>query len=237
MGRIYGSAYELQSEVLRDLSEMGTIVRPKSYQNKDIEGQDEFQTKELQNYVYSLVRLHDPDNLFLFEDSLAWAQAEFLERVRALGKINPGEAWKLRPEVWEEFLVDGKFDYSYNERLCWNDNLYRVEAELKRNPDTRQAWLPIFHATDVKYYGGKKRIPCSLGYFFMVREGKLSLTYIQRSADAVKHFGNDVYLAFKMMEYMARRVGVEPDKLTHHIFSLHAYKRDWKTLDEGIYKL
>lgn len=239
MGRIYGNAYELVSEMFRDLSEMGTIVKPKSYQNQNIEGKEEFQTKELRNYVYSLTRLPDIENLFLYGGDHGWAQLEFVERVRVTmaEPINPGDAWKLRPEVWRKFLVDGKFDYTYNERLNWNQNLARVEAELVRNPDTRQAWLPIFFPSDVEFYGGKKRIPCSLGYYFMVRDGKLSLTYIQRSADAVTHLGNDIYLAFKMMEYMARRVGVEPDILTHHIFSLHAYKKDWKALAEGIYKL
>jgi len=236
MGRIYANAYELVSESLRDLSEMGTLVKPKSYQNKVVEGDERFYTKELRNYVYSLTRLPDKENLFLFEKTLEWAQAEFIERIRFSGDINPGTAWKLRPDIWKQFLVDGKFDYSYNERLNWNNNLFRIEAELKRNPDTRQAWLPIFFPEDVEFYGGVKRIPCSLGYFFMVREGKLNLTYIQRSADAVKHFGNDVFLAFKMLEYMARRVGVEPDMLTHHIFSLHAYKKDWGVLEEGIYK-
>ncbi len=80
MSRIYGDVRELMTEAARDLWEMGIEVRPKSYQNKVIEGQDEFITKEIQNYMYALVAMPDPENLFLFEDTWDWAKEEFFER-------------------------------------------------------------------------------------------------------------------------------------------------------------
>ena len=43
--RIYTSSYELMSETMRNVIEMGAIVRPKSYQNKNIEGQEDYITK------------------------------------------------------------------------------------------------------------------------------------------------------------------------------------------------
>lgn len=45
--RIYSNAYELLSETGRNLYEMGAEVKPKTYQNKSIEGIDDFITKEL----------------------------------------------------------------------------------------------------------------------------------------------------------------------------------------------
>ena len=45
--RIYCNAYELMSETGRNLIEMGHIVKPKTYQNKVIEGNDEMVTKEV----------------------------------------------------------------------------------------------------------------------------------------------------------------------------------------------
>lgn len=221
------------SEVLRDLDEMGIIVKPKSYQNKVVEGNEDFWTKEIQNYVYTLVGMEDSKPLFVFEDTMSWALLEIWERVNPLAR-NPGEAYKLRKDMWDQFLVDGKFDYTYSDRLNQYGNLERVHQELVRNPDSRQAWLPIFFPEDIAYVGGKRRIPCSLGYYFMVREGKLNLTYVQRSADAVAHFGNDVFLAWQMMLYMAKMTGNAPGMLTHHIFSLHSYKRDWDSLNAGI---
>jgi len=238
--RIYKNAYQLLSEIFRDLDEMGIIVKPKSYQNKKIEGLEEYETKEIMGYSYMLTDLPDPEVLFLFEGNTAkrWALEEFKERIMDKGFVNPGKAWKIREKTWLPFLTDdGEFDYTYNGRLHWNHNVLRIITELKRNPDTRQAWLPIFHPQDLHHLGGKKRIPCSLGYFFMVREGVLHLTYIQRSADAVAHFGNDIYLAWLMKEYIASKTGFKAGDLRHTIFSLHAYRKDWGTLEKGISNL
>ena len=38
--RIYDDCYELMSEMGRNLWEMGSIVKPKTYQNKVIEGDE-----------------------------------------------------------------------------------------------------------------------------------------------------------------------------------------------------
>jgi len=232
--RIYGNPYELISEALRDLDEMGIIVKPTSMQNKKIKGNEEFWTKEIQDYVYKLVSREDDAPLFVFEDTREWAQEEFIERI-AKHYENPGAAWKVRSDIWTQFLnVNGQFDYSYNKRLNRYTALDLIKMGIERDPDSRQYWLPIFHTSDLNYIGGTKRIPCSLGYFFMVRGGQLNLTYIQRSADAVAHFGNDVWLAWEMMEYMAAQTGYKPGILTHHIFSLHSYKKDWDALTRGI---
>lgn len=231
--RIYQNSYQLVSEMARDLWEMGIEVLPKSYQNKIIEGKDEFKTKEINNYHYRLVDLPDAENLFTFStpESKVWVTDEFLERI-SNDFVNPGEAWRIRQDEWEEFLNEkGEMDYTYNERL---KGLDLVIAELIRNPDTRQAWLPIFERKDLQSFGGKKRVPCSLGYNFSVRNGQLNLTYVQRSADFVKHLGNDILLAHLMMQHVAHAVGAEVGYLDHFIFSLHCYKRDWGTLEKGI---
>ncbi len=242
--RIYSSGYELFSEAFRDMHEMSQIVKPKSMQNKNIEGNDDYITKEIQHYMYTLTGLQDPANLFLFEEDVArfWCNAEFKERVQPQAG-NPGEAWKIRESVWTRFLDPrGKFDYTYSDRLNYTLNLDRIIRELAENPDTRQAWLPIFWPEDVCRMRSDKRIPCSLGYHFMVRDGQVNLTYIQRSADLVQHFGNDVMLAWMMMEHvtlslMNMGIKIKLGYLTHHIFSLHTYKKDWPKLEAGISNL
>lgn len=237
--RFYANGYEVFSEVLRDLDEMGLIVKPKSYQNKNIEGNSDFHTKELMMYNYALTALPDMENLFLFEGAVSknWAELEFFERISKTAK-NPGEAWKLRKDVWEEFLNEnGQFDYSYQARINEHDQLEAIIKELQRNPDSRQLWLPIFQSSDTQFFGGKRRIPCSLGYYIMVRENKVFLHYIQRSADAVRHWGNDIYLAWQMKQYITNRLEMEQGHLYHTIFSLHSYRRDWGLLKKGISNL
>lgn len=243
--RIYDNCHELMSETGRNIWEMGSIVKPKSYQNKNIEDDEDYVTKELICEQYCLVAMPDPEYLFAFDnDAKPWAQAELAERLNTNAyPINPGEAYKLRPDTWEEFLVDGKFDYSYNERMWANPMgggyLGRVIEELKRNPDTRQAVVLIHEPNDSFGLGGKKRIPCSMYYDFLIRkngqgEYQLNICYHQRSADFVTHFGNDVWLACRLMEWVAKQIGAQPGYLYHTIDSLHSYAKDWDKLKTPI---
>lgn len=242
--RIYSNSFELMSELGRELNSYGQIVRPKTYQNKVIEGNEDFATKELICQQYCLTSLGDPVWLFIFSHSKEWADEEFQERVGWYA-YNPGQAWALRKDLWEQFLVDGKFDYTYPERI-WNElpntdklALGEVILLLRKDSDTRKAVLPIFHGSDLAYLDGSKRIPCSMYYDFLIREnGKgekvLHICYHQRSSDFVTHFGNDVYLAWRLMEYVAKEVGVKPGYLYHTIDSLHSYKKDWKYLNTNL---
>lgn len=255
--RIYDSAYELMSEMGRQIWEMGIENRPKTYQNKVIEGNPDFITKELIAESYCLTSLPDPKWLFVYTNTKEWADAEFEERIS--GKlINPGEAWKLNRSMWEEFLTQGDeqdagFDYTYAERinrLCINrfgdeDNMMRTYLEdivrlLKFDNDTRKAVLSIFDPSEDKdRLDGFARIPCSMYYQFLIRPngkgGKVcNIIYNQRSSDMVSHFGDDVYLAWRLMEYVAGAVGVKPGYLYHQIGSLHSYQRDWWKLKTSI---
>lgn len=245
--RIYSNAYELMSETGRNLWEMGLENCPKTYQNKVIEGKDEFITKELICEQYCLTKLPDPDTLFIHTKSKAWAEAEFQERVNP-NRINPGEAWKLREDIWAEFINKyGKFDYTYGERMnptfFFEDGCYTAIDEvvelLKRDPDTRKAVLPIYGIDDTYHLRGDARIPCSMYYDFLIRtnvsgEKQLNICYHQRSSDFITHFGNDVYLAWRLMEYVAERVGIQPGYLYHTIDSLHTYKKDWIILKTSL---
>lgn len=233
--RIYSNSFELMSEMGRELNSYGQIVKPKTYQNKVIEGNEDFITKELICQQYCLTSLGDPVWLFVFSHSKEWADAEFKERIDISDIINPGKAWELRKDLWEQFLVNGKFDYTYNERMVILP--YTIQL-LKSDSDTRKAVLPIFNGNgedDTLYYHGNKRIPCSMYYDFLIRQnGKgekvLHICYHQRSSDFAQHFGNDIYLAWRLMEYVAQEVGVKPGYLYHTIDSLHIYKKDWHFL-------
>jgi len=233
--RIYGDCKQLMSEIFRDVLEMGIRVHPHSMQNKVVVGDDNFSTMEITNYDYCLLSLKEEDFLFLFDPTCReWIQHEILERVGPI-PVNPGEAYKIRPHVWDQFLVDGKFDYTYSERIAGKGTFHKIANEIRVNPDSRQLLMAIWDREDIKSIGGKKRIPCSIYYQFMVREGQLNIIYNQRSADVVTHFGNDVWLAHAMMRSMVVAVNSFPEYkevplregyLYHNIGSLHVYKRD-----------
>lgn len=239
--RIYSSSYELMSEMGRELNSYGQTVKPKTYQNKNIEGNEDFVTKEIICQQYCLTSLQDPTWLFFYSRSREWADAEFQERIDTSDIINPGKAWELRKDLWEQFLVNGKFDYTYNERII--HVIKPLIRLLKDDNDTRKAVLPIFNGDmdglDTDWYDGSRRIPCSMYYDFLIRQnGKgekiLHICYHQRSSDFVTHFGNDVYLAWRLREYVAKEVGVKPGYLYHTIDSLHTYQKDWDKLASSL---
>lgn len=239
--RIYSSSYELMSEMGRELNSYGQTVKPKTYQNKNIEGNEDFVTKEIICQQYCLTSLQDPTWLFFYSRSREWADAEFQERIDTSDIINPGKAWELRKDLWEQFLVNGKFDYTYNERII--HVIKPLIRLLKDDNDTRKAVLPIFNGDmdglDTDWYDSSRRIPCSMYYDFLIRENSkgekvLHICYHQRSSDFVTHFGNDVYLAWRLMEYVAKEVGVKPGYLYHTIDSLHTYQKDWDKLASSL---
>jgi thymidylate synthase len=259
------------SEMGRELNSYGQLVKPKTYQNKVIEGNEDFITKELICQQYCLTSLGDPIWLFVFSHSKEWADAEFQERItfEPNGEPwNPGEAWKLRRDLWEQFLVKEEisfvgnethkeyheiFEYTYSERIMkpvyFNGTvmpkIMAIIQLLKSDQDTRKAVLNIYGTDnynedeDSDHYEGSRRIPCSMYYDFLIRhngkgEKVLHICYHQRSSDFVTHFGNDVYLAWRLMEYVAQEVGVKPGYLYHTIDSLHAYKKDWLALASNL---
>lgn len=225
--RIYTNWDECYNEVLRDLAEMGIVVRPKTMQDKNVEGNPDYETKELQNYSYTLL---DPKSQTITGVVQPWADAEFKERIDSIHyPINPGEAWKLRKDVWSEYIHDGKLAYTYNEMLWNNNQLGKVIDRMLKDPDSRQLWVSLWNPNkDPDLLGGVSRVPCSLGYGFQVREGKLNMHYVMRSCDFATHFCNDVYLAIKLLEWVSNMTGFPVGNFTHTMFSVHVYNKDIK---------
>lgn len=225
--RIYKNWNDTWSEVLRDLKENSVEVHPQTMQDKEVAKDDDYLTKEIIGYSYRLIgtRSSDVQDWMRENDYNAdWVDAEFRER-RSHVHVNPGEAYKMRGDIWGEFLHRGKFAYAYNERL--NPGLDLVIEELKRNPDSRQCFIPIFHPDDMFHFGGI-RVPCSLGYYFKKRGDELIMWYMMRSCDIFTHFPYDVALALKAQEYVAAEIEVHPGWFQHSFGSLHAYQKDYR---------
>lgn len=128
-------------------------------------------------------------------------------------------------------------------------DLNDVLSLLTREPYTRQAYLPIFFPEDTGAHHGE-RIPCTLGYHFLLREGKLHINYFIRSCDYLRHFRDDVYLAGRLCQWMIEELDsrtspdsfdeamamsaggdllwkdVVPGTLTMFISSLHVFEGD-----------
>ena len=143
--------------------------------------------------------------------------------------IDNAHRWELNIDDDKHYRHMRKLAYAYNERIWDNNQLTKIINRLKEDKDSRQLWLSIWDPNiDPDYLGGVSRVPCSLGYNFQFRDGKLNIHYVMRSCDFSTHFTNDVYLGIKLLDYVAKECGLEVGTFTHTMFSLHIYKKDIK---------
>lgn len=220
--RVYQNFKEAKNEIKRDLNELGTEVFA-GYQSKQVD-REAFTTKELQNYDY---RVLQPRLVDLEPPVPEWVDAEWCERLEGIeGRpVNPGEAYKLRRELWDDLMEGDRFAYTYSERFALAEVPLMIR-KFRQNLESRQIYVSIwFPDVDVQNIG-VKRVPCTLGYHFMLRNGRLDITYYMRSSDFSTHFDNDCFLAIRLQEYVAWKLEVPLGNFTHVINSLHVYAKD-----------
>jgi hypothetical protein len=200
---------------------------------------------------------------------LPWAEDHFQERVggEPLNPPPAEEWWPFAQKVNRDHKSEagGKFSHTYPERMWpkWAGETYEdmsesisvawepmhgirfdygdlqdVVNQLARGPLTRQAYLPIWFPEDTGAVHGK-RVPCTLGYHFMIRNNLLQITYYMRSCDLIRHFQDDVYMAGRLAQWVVNELnslwthqggtGQPPLKvgsLYMHIVSLHCFAGD-----------
>lgn len=185
----------------------------------------------------------------LIQPNLPWAEDHFLERVGG-EPLNPPpshEWWPYAQKSNEQHVDAGKrFSHTYPERM-WAKQIsdYTIHGErrefgdledlvqlLMARPGTRQAFLPIWFPSDGATALGSERVPCTIGYHFLARDGKLKIVYYIRSCDFYRHFRDDVYMAGRLCQWVAERVGLVPNKLVMHISSLHIFESEKFKVDQ-----
>lgn len=110
-------------------------------------------------------------------------------------------------------------------------DLSSLVHKLIREPHTRQAYIPLFFPEDT---GLDDRMPCTLGYGFIMRNDRLHLYYPLRSCDFVRHWPDDCYLAIRLLLWVldecrkqdTRWERVTPGTYTMHMTSLHVFAND-----------
>jgi hypothetical protein len=149
-----------------------------------------------------------------------------------------GECLAKHCRLHDEGLFGIRFTYGDFEDLV---------RTLRTNPFTRQAYLPIWFPEDTWAASNGERVPCTLGYHFLLRPSqhpkeqevyRLNCTYYLRSCDFIRYFQDDIYMAGRLMFPLVIELGyamasmkdhpvrVLPGTLTTHISSLHAFVGD-----------
>lgn len=110
-------------------------------------------------------------------------------------------------------------------------DLQDVVELLHTDRHTRQAYLPVWFPEDTGATEGQ-RVPCSLGYHFMIRQGKLHVTYLIRAVDFFRHFRDDVYMAVRLAQWVRDELvfthesDIAMGNLTMHTMSMHCFQGD-----------
>lgn len=116
-------------------------------------------------------------------------------------------------------------------------DLNDVVEQLFKEPNTRQAYMPIFFPEDTgAIHGG--RVPCSLGYHFIHRYGYLHINYYLRSCEVYRHFRDDCYLTVRLLLWVLGELrkkdskwnDVKPGFYTMNITSFHCFVNDMVSL-------
>ena len=167
--------------------------------------------------------------------SLPWAKEHFEERVSGIPH-NPPPSHKLWLKDSDKSLeANGKFSHSYPERMY--KNLFTLVELFKKDPTTRQGFLPIW---DLKEDGEmalqNRRVPCTLGWHFILRDSQLDCYYPMRSCDALRHFHNDIYFAACLTRWLIDKAELDavPGTLSFHAVSFHCFSNDLYALRRSI---
>lgn len=255
---------DLEYALLGDFLSEAEEVDGGQWQSRDIKGDRSKVTWELREASLE-IRMPDDESQAQqeFRPNLPWAEDHFLERVS--GKpFNPPPSqawWPFAQNGNADHKKDEKFSHTYPERF-WPKraghelssfvmdgveqlrdrrgirfnygDLDDVVDRLHKNPLTRQAYLPVWFPEDTGAPAGE-RVPCTLGYLFMIRQGKLHVTYHIRSCDFIRHWRDDVYMAVRLGQWIRDRLPYEQEDgrpglpmgdLTMHIGSFHIFEGD-----------
>ncbi len=143
-------------------------------------------------------------------------------------------------EEYQRRLLDAGVLVDHPNRGIYHNcgDLSDVINLLGRDPLTRQAYLPVFFPEDTGAVHGE-RVPCTLGYHFIVRRGELHIVYYLRSCDFVRHMRDDIYLSVRLQQWMLDKLrerfgaywsDIRPGSFTMHVTSLHCFVNDFRKL-------
>lgn len=231
------------AEVIADtgslLKRYGSVVKANKWQARDVS----LGMWEVLNHMFICEVNPDIEELKKqIKPSLPWADEHFAERVSGL-PLNPPPSYVNWPyyKQDEKWKVGDKFSHSYPERMwppltigiryAYGD-LGDLIQLLLDDPYTRQAFLPIWFPEDTGAVHGE-RVPCTIGYYFILRNNRLNMIYPIRSCDYRRHFRNDIYMACRLLLWVLDELkesdpgtwrDVKPGTLTMQIWNLHVFE-------------
>lgn len=119
-------------------------------------------------------------------------------------------------------ITPGKsgFSYTYHERMFLENQYDDILSRLKSSPGTRRAviytWLPQIDNNSYE-------VPCLQFLQLIVRNNKLNGVCYFRSEDVLSAAGPNMYGIVRLIEHIAKELGVEVGTYTHIVGVPHLY--------------
>lgn len=137
------------------------------------------------------------------------------------------EELKKHAHIWDKMHGgDNIVNSNYGWQWGRSNQLDKTIEQLKKDKNTRQAWISIFDGKEKDQY--QYDTPCTLAVGFSVHpcaDNELNMTVLMRSNDLVYGFCNDQYCFSKLQELVATELGLEVGTYYHFAHDMHIYEK------------
>ena len=133
-----------------------------------------------------------------------------------------GDIYGKIPQIWQRMAnPEGEVNSNYGWQWERGYQLDKVVAQIKDNPETRQAAISIYDGKEISNY--KYDTPCTYAVQFTIVDNKLNMCVTMRSNDLWYGFCNDQYQFSKLQEMVSKRTEYDIGTYYHFAHNLHIY--------------
>lgn len=132
-------------------------------------------------------------------------------------------------EMRKVFFTSEKNCFGHNYRHCWRgpfgkEDLSDVIDLLKEQPSTKRALLAFVDPTG-------RKVPCINAIHFLIRNGRLDLSYFARGQDVYLKFCADAICVHDFGAIVSEALGIKLGAITGTISSAHIYRKDFERIE------
>jgi hypothetical protein len=256
MNKIYPKLSLAIDAAANDLYRGGTVTPQLKWHAQPI---DKSMIELLNHSLVACVPETIPELVAETSPNLPWAEEHFKERISRVPHNPPPShvRWPFAQRGNDKHTKGEHdlFSHTYPERMWPKYNLgdIRHKARDKRvrtgirywygdldtlvdlfvfDPHTRQAYLPIWFPEDLDAAARGERVPCTLGYHFILRDRWMHIVYPIRSCDFVRHFRDDIYMACRLLQWVLNECRARYNTCVHRTVTF-----DWDCVIPGTIKM
>lgn len=120
------------------------------------------------------------------------------------------------------------FDYGYGWIMWLNNAIEKTIQVLKRDPNTRRAYIPLFRAEDV---AASREVPCCVGIQFEIIDELVCMTAVFRSNDCGQASPSDDFGLRQVQRFIAFKLGRGIGRYCRYVINAHLKMGDANKFD------